>query len=288
MKFFLLIVALIAFATAIRVDKNGYVPVPGRGKVPKECVHEVPSGSHITDTEITGIVVKTPEGDIFEIEPCNDIHADKLKNVGDYDGWLAYTAFESPSDFDTFLGYFSVPDAPQSTPQVLYLFTGLQNVNWIPVVDPPPGPFDIIQPVLQYPGDNGNYWSVKSWYVTLTNDVLTSNEIQVNTGDDIYGVMNKTGNDTFYIAGIDGSQSTFLTVTRDLLLTQPWAYNTAECYGCEGCSYEPTQPVQFTKLYLGYQGSQIVPQWSPFQSPNPQCHETATVNSPESVSISFQ
>ena len=23
--------------------------------------------------------------------------------------------------------------------------------------------FDILQPVLQYPGDAGNYWSVKSW-----------------------------------------------------------------------------------------------------------------------------
>ena len=36
--------------------------------------------------------------------------------------------------------------------------------SWIPKVDPHPSQaFDIIQPVLQYPGDNGDYWSVKSW-----------------------------------------------------------------------------------------------------------------------------
>lgn len=33
-------------------------------------------------------------------------------------------------------------------------------------MDPEPSQaFDIIQPVLQYPGDSGNYWSVKSWCV---------------------------------------------------------------------------------------------------------------------------
>jgi hypothetical protein len=42
--------------------------------------------------------------------------------------------------------------------QVLYLFTGLQNVDWIPIVDPTPEAFDIIQPVLQYPADSGYGW----------------------------------------------------------------------------------------------------------------------------------
>jgi hypothetical protein len=79
-------------------------------------------------------------------------------NLGDYDGWLAYTTYEAPTDIDSFLGYFSVPDEPQNDPEVLYLFTGLQNVNWIPLVDPEPSVFDIIQPVLQYPGDDGDYW----------------------------------------------------------------------------------------------------------------------------------
>jgi len=284
-----IIVVLLGFAVAGPIDADGYYRVPMRGKVPKECVHHVPSGSHIENTK-AGIVVTTPTGEIRNLGSCLDKYPAKLakKNVGDYDGWLAYTAYEAPVDFDVFVGYFSVPDEPQNVPEELYLFTGLQNVNWIPIVDPEPAAFDIIQPVLQYPADGGSYWSVKSWYVTLTNDVLFSDEIQVNVGDLIYGNMTKTGPTTWYIGGTDGTQNTFLSVNRDILATQPWAYNTAECYGCEGCSYEPTQPIQFTKLLLEYQGKQVVPNWTPLQSPNPQCHETAHVVDDETVSISFQ
>jgi hypothetical protein len=71
----------------------------------------------------------------------------------------------------SFVGNFSVPQNPISDPsvclflliilihfKVLYLFTGLQNVDWIPIVDPTPEVFDIIQPVLQYPADSGYGW----------------------------------------------------------------------------------------------------------------------------------
>jgi len=210
-----------------------------------------------------------------------------------YDGWLAYTTFHDPVGFNNFLGYFSVPNAPQNDPEVLYLFTGLQNVDWIPLVDPEPPVFDIIQPVLQYPGDSGNYWSVKSWYVTLNSGVLYSSEIQVNSGDNIFGNMTKIGSNSWYIGGTStqNGQTTQLSVNnKNRLSSQPWAYNTAECYGCGGgCSYEPTQPVQFTKLSLVDQNNQPVsPQWVPHTSPNPECKEQATVNSPASVTISFQ
>lgn len=119
------------------------------------------------------------------------------------------------------MGYFSVPDAPQQNPEVLYLFTGLQNIDWIPIVDPDPsGPFDIIQPVcfskfnlyficsfksffqvLQYPGDGGNYWSVKSWYVTLDSGVVVSDEIPVKVGDTIFGNMTRLSGNNWYIGG---------------------------------------------------------------------------------------
>ena len=72
-------------------------------------------------------------------------------------GWLAYTVFNYTS-FDAFLGNFSVPNIPKSTPQVgaaaqtapiifrlahrhaqvIYLFTGLQNIDWIPKARPFP------------------------------------------------------------------------------------------------------------------------------------------------------
>ena len=49
------------------------------------------------------------------------------------------------SGISQFVGNFSVPDKPQNDPEELYIFTGLQNVDWIPIVDPEPPVFDIIQ-----------------------------------------------------------------------------------------------------------------------------------------------
>jgi len=74
----------------------------------------------------------------------------KRQFPSDYDGWLAYTAWNYPDGIGKFYGNFSVPTkAPKNYPQVLYLFTGLQNIDWVPKVDPlPSGPFDIIQVLL--------------------------------------------------------------------------------------------------------------------------------------------
>jgi len=122
--------------------------------------------------------------------------------------------------------------------------------------------------------------------------VLTSDEIQVNTGDEILGNMTRigAGSSTWYIGGTDvqSSQNTYLTVTRDTLVHQPWAYNTAECYGCSDCTTEPDNPIHFTKLQLIRNGQQVTPQWVTHTSPNPICNERAVVNGPDSVDIFFQ
>ncbi len=49
----------------------------------------------------------------------------------DYDGWLEYAAYQNNVGFRSFLGTFSVPDTPAATPDVLYLFTGLQNIEYV-------------------------------------------------------------------------------------------------------------------------------------------------------------
>ena len=86
------------------------------------------------------------------------------------DGWLAYTAYNNSVGFNSYLGDFSVPDIPERVGQLVYIFTGLQNKDWVPKHDPESesAGFDIIQPVLQYPGNLGHYWSVKSWYGATT------------------------------------------------------------------------------------------------------------------------
>jgi len=263
------------------------------GRVPKRCVRKVPNGSHIEELE-GGIVLVHPPGETTTIRLENDCPMKRLiemsrKKRQDYDGWLAYTTFNYPAGFDSFLGYFTVPNNPQNTPSVLYLFTGLQNVDWIPIVDPEPQIFDIIQPVLQYPGDSAD-WGVKSWYVTLDSGVITSDEIGVQSGDNIFGNMTRISGSTWYIGGTSqaNGQTAAFTVTKNRLLSQPWAYNTAEGYGVGDCSYEPTNSCDFTKLQLFSQGKQILANWVPSVSPNPKCNEKATINSPNTVSITFQ
>jgi hypothetical protein len=143
-----------------------YMPFT-HGYVLKHCHHTVRSGSNIA-IQPDGTAVVTHEKYTTKVLPKCDTNngewpmfvselpsatKNSTSNVAglpaDYRGWLAYTQGERHNvSYNTFLGNFSVPDAPAEAPQVLYLFTGLQNINWIPKVMPEPStPFDIIQPV---------------------------------------------------------------------------------------------------------------------------------------------
>eukprot|EP01116_Phalansterium_solitarium_P011016 TRINITY_DN26629_c0_g1_i1.p1 TRINITY_DN26629_c0_g1~~TRINITY_DN26629_c0_g1_i1.p1 ORF type:complete len:301 (-),score=39.08 TRINITY_DN26629_c0_g1_i1:160-1062(-) len=293
----LLLLALLAGTFAALPESLVVTPV---GRRPASCVHRVPSGSYVEETD-TGAIIRDPEGNVFKtVSGCHPTSSEKLAaktaaQLGAYDGWLAFTSWEAPTDIDTFLGYFSVPKEPAQDPEVLYLFTGLQNVDWIPIVDPDPKEFDIIQPVLQYPADSGNGWSVKSWYVTLTNDVLYTTEIPASVGELIYGNMTKISSTEWYIGGTgqESGQTAALTVKfsarhRSFLTHQPWAYNTAECYGCDGgCDYLPTNACNFTQLELSFQGKPWTPSWTARKTPNPLCNPQAHVVDPTNVYLTF-
>jgi len=263
------------------------------GYVPESCIHEVPNGAHIEDKE-GGAFVTHPNGKVQALPECKISWMNDKRRLKEYDGWLAYTTFQYTAGptLDAFFGYFTVPDNPQNYPEVLYIFTALQNVDWIPIIDPEVPVFDIIQPVLQYPANTGSDWSIRSWYVTLHSGVVVSREVYTKTGDNIYGNMTRTGNPTeWYIGGTSSVSglTTHITIARDRLLNQPWAYNTAECYGCGGgCGTEPTMPVHFTKLALFAGKNKVTPIWVPHTSPTPICHESAQINGPDSVTISFQ
>lgn len=296
-----------------------YINTPA-GRILKACVHTVPSGSHIRSLPDHTQHVSLASGAFHSIIPQCDTSTHTLFESttqsssspssflsspltpnddpfpADYDGWTAYTAFKSPTgNFDSFLGTFSVPDAPTSTPDILYIFTGLQSVDWIPKRDPiqPAGVFDIIQPVLQFPGDGGSYWSVKSWYVTTDAGAIQSDEQQVNVGDSIFGNMTRIAGNEWFIGStsVKTGLSVQITVTQDRLALQPWAYNTLECYGCTDCTtYPPTLPSIFTDLKLLSNDAPIQPDWivNPKKSPELKCHENAIVNNDGTVTIVFQ
>jgi len=296
----LLLVLLLGFASA-----ELYTATPA-GWVYSDCVHGVPSGTVLDELPTGELLAKHPNGDEVVIPLCKPanglpvLHRNRAAVPGApeiYDGWTAYTEFNisnNPTNtFDKMLGNMSVPNAPVTAPQQLYLFPGLQNINWVPVVDSPPTTaFDIIQPVLQYPGDSGFYWSVKSWYVTLTIGTVYSAELRVSTGDIVYGLMQRQSGNTWLIECKDwqSGKSTNLTTTQNTLQYQPWAYTTVECYGCNGCKTYPTQPELFTGLKL-YQGSTLVtPVWqiNPQPSKDMQCNEHPVVVDAADITMDFQ
>jgi len=305
----LLLSVCCCFSQAFVFVENGDFVITPVGYVHRDCLHEVPNNANID--EIDGEVWITADEQTYKLDrkaKCESPRKGKLSSSpllnrfesrildsktnafpANYDGWLAYTTAYNKNGFDSFLGYFSVPQMPKNDPQALYLFTGLQNVDWIPKVDPEPKTFDIIQPVLQYPGDKGNYWSVKSWYVTLTSDVLVSPEAPCTVGTSLFGNMTMTGPQSWYIGSTNQDGKTVsLNVNRPVLASQPWAYVTLECYGCSSCSYEPVNSSNFTELSLTTNGKPVIPNWNASISPKPVCHEAAHITNPSTISITFQ
>ena len=198
----------------------------------------------------------------------------------------------------------SVPDVPAEMAQQLFLFPGLQNRDWIPKVDPTPTratPFDIIQPVLQYPGTglfHRKQWALKSWYVTVNAGALYSKAISgVQPGDAILCNMTRTGPQSWRISGTlrsDASQSTVQEAKSPRLALQPWAYSAvAECYGCKGCDTYPTVPVVFSENRLYQNGAEVrVPAGAWKLNPKParklMCNESTTVADNGDATISWR
>jgi len=295
-------VVCLALVAAVAVTAR-HVPVPF-GRMREECVRNVPSGAVITVVNENKTIVYDPATDTETIYgPC-DTQFQPLRKASlagnganrkllEYDGWLGYTQWENTAgsgDIASFLGSFSVPNAPKRDPEVLYIFTGLQDDDWVPLLGPAPSDFDIIQPVLQYPAEGGNYWSVRSWYVTLTGGSLVSDEIPLSVGGTVFGNMTRVGPTSYYIGSTNTAtgKTTSLTVNKPRLKNQNWAFTTVECYGCDGCDWLPTNDCDFTDMTLASDSGPLTATWAAEVSPNPKCHTTAHVTDSATVTYSFQ
>jgi hypothetical protein len=312
MKFVVLILASIAMVTFVngsRPMRKDYSPTP-YGYVLTKCMHSVPSNSHLKELKngSTLVTLDNNQGS-YLIPKCtsennhpvliarnNEEIFNETPNKNplppDYDGWLQYTEINVTdlsvqNSFDAFTNYMSVPEIPKAKPQVLFLFPGLQNINWIPKVDPEPKFFDIIQPVLQYPGTSffAKGWELKSWYVTVNAGAIFSTAINdIRPGDSIFCNMTRTGDDSWVVIGTVNStgKTTTQKCQNARLNTQPWAYNTVECYGCNGCDTYPSNYVEFTENKL-YKNDKLLDLKGSLWKINPRpaaklmCHEKTVV-----------
>lgn len=278
------------------------------------CIHAVDSGSVIEDLDRDGVFLNGERVEQCRFPPLfnHDLGLDNQQSNGSLpaNGWQTWTVYQHPnnSTFTTFNGYFSVPDAPTNwgfaKGSIVYIFTGLQNSNWIPKSGLPTGApeeFEIIQPVLQYGGGSynggGEYWGIASWYVTVDAGAFYSTELTVNPGDNIYGVMEEVGPITWRIDSITPSgQNSSLTISRQRLINNPWAYCTLEVYNIQDCSWLPpaNSLSSFTEMILLDPNGPVTPTWEvltedylggPSQNP---CGSIFTVNDPTAVDLNCQ
>jgi len=285
----LLLFALAVYAHDIATpDENGYVRVPGGVLSHHSCVHEVPSGSHLENRGKDGFYVngvltsRCPHPNIYD----SPRHAQKETKFYDSslpaNGWQAWTQFAHPgnSTFTTFNGYFTVPGNPSEwhNDGVVFIFTGLQ------------AEVEIIQPVIQYGAafnGGGAYWGGASWYVSDLGSYY-SQEVNINAGDKIYGVMQKEGGDTWRIDTVTPQYNTSLTITSPDISNEPYAFCTLEVYTINSCNELPPSNTQskFTGMYLKDPNGSITPQW--YAAPGGPNHSNScgsyfSVNSPSAV-----
>ncbi|KAJ5075624.1 hypothetical protein M0811_07194 [Anaeramoeba ignava] len=277
MKIFFLIF-LILFAFAIEQD---YVIGPHGISVHKSCVHHVTSGSHVRTLD-DGSIIAEYKGDIKSIPKCEYPYKfvlNKQRENGDnaeLDGWQVWAAFEqeNQTSFDVFTDIMSVPPNPTTFTEngIIYLF-----------------------PVLQYAKSStgeGYTWAVASWYVTSSSGYLVSDLIEVSPKENIICSMVHAGQGstqwTINATVQSTGKTTSLTVSKEILITQKWAFITLEVYYLTTCDYYPSAPSYFTQNVLISHGKQITPKWTAYSKYDPTiCGEAVNIESPESVTITF-
>jgi len=293
----LLLVIAVVFAKEGKYMRTPY------GKGWSECGYEIESGSTIKTDESGKTTIFHANGDIQELTHCAKpfIGKDSKKRDSPNDGWQVWASYnnENNATFTQFLGNFNVPTAPSNWDGggVLFMFTGLQNDNWIPLPTEQGAPvdFEIIQPVLQYgvsENGGGSYWTLSSWYVTVDENVLWSTPLTVSSGDSIFGNMTRINDTAWYIGSLDmnGNQMTEIVVDDPRLVSNPWAYCTLEVYEIQDCSndFPPIgSPMKFTGLALFDESGPVTPTWQALNNQADHCGASVTVSDATTVTISF-
>jgi len=280
-------------------DDFVYTPV---GLFPKQCVHQVlEQGTHIIDSGPEGVeIVHEGAKQSVMLKPCTKKPKNQIPtNKNNITNWQVWTSYNTTS-IDSFTGFFEVPEKPKvfgnSSHGIIYIFNALQSDSWIPNdgFDNVPDGFSIIQPVLQYGGDSNNgggeYWGLASWYATISGDVLFSKEIPLNPGDVVFSNMTRIGEKTWFIGGskVGEKRMTSVTVTRDTLKVQPWAFTSLEVYDIDSCSWFPAPGSSFSFFGMSLLDSfsqPLSPDWVPGSQNF--CNISLQVLEPATVRVDF-
>lgn len=125
---------------------------------------------------------------------------------------------------------------------------------------------------------------------------MYSAELALQPGDAIFGNMTKTGASEWFIGSLNQrtGESTNI-VAKGLgarLRSQPWAYVTLECYGCDSCATYPAGNAScaFSEMaFTTVDGTPFEAEWQANAKPDPNkfCHESIELVNATNVNIFF-
>jgi len=280
----------VPFAAALTLasaSASDLLQVPGGKLVHKDCVHEVPSGTTIEETD-SHFVFTFPDGTSESRELC---HRNMTKlGVSHGNAWKAWAQFKLPGSntVTSLSNSWIVPETPTSEGALLYYWNGIEDGG-------SSGGGGVLQPVLQHA--SGGSWGIKSWYVG-TGGTVTSGLVPTPAGSKVVGSMVQNSDGTWTCTGApEGGESATLNFNRRTPVFT-YAYEVLEAYSMGDCSMYPPQPegVRFTDTKVAFDGVDATDQvqWVPYSCPSgpgctgsTSCGEKATVDGGD-VIISYR
>lgn len=258
---------------AISASALGEVLVPGGRIFSEECVHEVPSGTHIEETD-SEFRFTFPNGTASSKAFCNKLA------VSHGNAWKTWAQYRSPGSqkVTSLKNEWTVPKGSfEKGGQILYYWNGIEDGG-------ESGGTGVLQPVLQWTSGG---WGIKSWYVG-SGGTVTSNLVSTPPGTVVTGSMTLQDDGTWICTGQPaGGQAATLHFTRKNP-TFTTAYEVLEAYSVgSNCGMYPSDDVVgFSKTEVAFDGKTVSDlKWETYSCPSgpgcagsAECGETTTVD----------
>lgn len=253
------------------------------GSMPVECVHQVPSGAHVSELPRRVFGVKLANGHAFEAPVCNMKRLRRTRfrqseHGPDWSKWqLAAQAQSVDLDgFDKFETSIRAPNLPSRGASPLQVVAGTQNQPFMPLFNEtrgrPKGPFNLFGAALRYPSSVEG-WGVSLWFSTWTSGAVFTTERALHPGQRADVLIQRIGPRTWKAKVTVRETKEFLelAMTNPRLQIQPWASMSLSGGGLRSCGQLPRGPVDFEATRLFNDRVRDPAAWLPAVGPWPAC-----------------
>lgn len=254
------------------------------GSMPVECLHQVPSGAHVSELPRRVFGVKLANGHVFEAPVCNmkRLRQTRFRQSQQGPKWskwqLAAQAQSMDLDgFDKFETSIRAPNLPSQGAVPLQVVAGTQNQPFMPLFNEtrgkPKGPFSLLGAALRYPSSVEG-WGVSLWFSTWTSGAVFTTERALHPGQRADVLIQRVGPRTWKAKVTVRETKEFLelAMTNPRLQLQPWASLSLSGGHLHACSQLPRGTVDFQATRLYNDRTRDLAAWLPAVGPWPQCH----------------